>query len=295
MPTQFTPSLKLALPITGELNGTWGDVVNDNITSMVEQAITGVATIDTWAGSPPAHTLTVVDGESSESRCAVLVCSGTPGANAQVICPNEPKTYIVENNTTGGFSVTIKTAAGTGFTVVNGKSSYVYCDGTNVIEAVKSIYPEAGIALSTGSAWDASIPVPAGGLVGVTATQTLTNKTLTAPVMTVPVATGLKEVSAASSANNFNLANGNYFTHTISGATSLTVSNTATSGQVSAFLVELTNGGSAVITWWSGVTWGDGIPPTLSAAGVDVLGFYTRDGGTTWRGLVLVKNIKAPV
>lgn len=52
MPTQYTPSLKVALPTTGELNGTWGDVVNDNITSMFEQAITGVATINTWAGSP---------------------------------------------------------------------------------------------------------------------------------------------------------------------------------------------------------------------------------------------------
>jgi len=288
MPTQYTPSLKIALPVTGELNGTWGDVVNDTITSMFEQAITGVATITTWVGSPPAHTLTVVDGESSESRCAVLVCSGTPGANAQVICPNQPKTYIVENNVAGGFSVTIKTAAGTGFTVLNGKSTYVYCDGTNVIEAVKAIYPSAGIALSTGSAWAASLTNPAGDLVGTTAAQTLTNKTLT-----TPTATGLKETSVAATGNNFDLSLANYFTQTISGATSLTVSNTAASGQVSAFLVELTNGGSAVISWWAGVTWGDGIPPTLSAAGTDVLGFYTRDGGTTWRGLVLVKNIRA--
>lgn len=293
MPTQYTPSLKLALPVTGELNGTWGDVVNDNITSMIEQAVTGIADISTWAGTPPAHTLTVVDGETSESRCAVLNCTGTPGANAQVICPSEPKTYIVNNGVTGGYSITIKTASGSGFTVLNGKSTYVYCDGTDIVEAVKAIYPSAGIALSTGTAWDSSIPVPAGGLVGVTETQTLTNKTLTSPVLTTPFVTGLKEKYAAASANNFDLSLGNYFSQTISGATSLTVSNTTTSGNVSAFIVELTNGGSATITWWSGMTWGDGIAPTLSAAGVDLLGFYTRDGGTTWRGLVLVKNIRA--
>jgi hypothetical protein len=42
MTTQYTPILKLALPVQGELSGTWGDVVNDNITSMVEQAIAGL-------------------------------------------------------------------------------------------------------------------------------------------------------------------------------------------------------------------------------------------------------------
>ena len=56
MTTQYTPTLKLALPITGELSGTWGDVVNDNITSMIEQAIAGLTTINTWTAN--AHTLT---------------------------------------------------------------------------------------------------------------------------------------------------------------------------------------------------------------------------------------------
>ena len=133
MTTQFTPILQLALPVTGELNGTWGDVVNDNITSMVEEAIAGAATINTWAGSPPAHTLTTANGTTDEARCAMLICSGAPGANAQVICPAKTKLYVVTNNVTGGYTVTIKTAAGTGITVENGVSALVYCDGTNVI------------------------------------------------------------------------------------------------------------------------------------------------------------------
>ena len=45
MTTQYTTILKLALPVQGELSGTWGDVVNDNITQMVEQAIAGKATV----------------------------------------------------------------------------------------------------------------------------------------------------------------------------------------------------------------------------------------------------------
>jgi len=130
-----------------------------------------------------------------------------------------------------------------------------------------------GPAGPTGPAPDTSTYVT------LTGTQTLTNKTLT----------GLRETSTASSANNFNLANANYFTHTVSGATTFTVSNTATSGSVNTFILDLTNGGSATITWWSGVKWAGGTAPTLTSSGRDILGFFTYDGGTTWNGLVLAK------
>jgi len=58
MATQYSPLLTLALPVQGELTGTWGDVINDEITSMVEQAIAGRVTINTWTSN--SHTLTVV-------------------------------------------------------------------------------------------------------------------------------------------------------------------------------------------------------------------------------------------
>jgi hypothetical protein len=53
MTTQYTSILKLALPVQGELSGTWGDVVNDNITSMVEEAVAGRAVINSWTERPP--------------------------------------------------------------------------------------------------------------------------------------------------------------------------------------------------------------------------------------------------
>jgi hypothetical protein len=120
------------------------------------------------------------------------------------------------------------------------------------------------------------------GDVTLTGTQTLTNKTIT----------GFKETSTASSSNNFDLSTANYFTHTVSGATTFTVSNTAASGSVSTLILNLTNGGSATITWWSGMKWAAGTAPTLTASGRDVLGFFTYDGGTTWSGLVLAKDVK---
>ena len=118
---------------------------------------------------------------------------------------------------------------------------------------------------------------PAGAIVGTTEAQTLANKTIT----------GVIETKVAMSANDIDLSAGNYFTKTISGATTLTVSNVASSGSVSAFVLELTNGGSAAVTFFSGVTWAAATPPTLTAAGVDTLAFFTSDGGTTWRGFVL--------
>ena len=118
-------------------------------------------------------------------------------------------------------------------------------------------------------------------------TQTLTNKTLTTPLIT-----GTREVRVAMPANAIDLATGNLFTKTISGATTLTVSNVPTTGTAASFILELTNAGSAAITWFSGVKWAGGTAPILTASGVDVLGFYTHNGGTTWRGFLLSKDSK---
>jgi len=131
MPTTYTPILQLALPATGELNGTWGTTVNDNITSMVEQAIAGLATVNTWTTA--SHTLTTANGTTSEARCAILECSGAPGAAATVICPTSTKLYVIKNSVTGGYAVTLKTSAGTGISVPNGSTALLYCDGTNVV------------------------------------------------------------------------------------------------------------------------------------------------------------------
>jgi hypothetical protein len=135
MTTQYTTILKLALPVQGELSGTWGDVVNDNITQMVEQAVAGKAVINTWTAN--SHTLTTADGTTSESRCAILELtdSGTALTGAgTVVCPTNTKLYIVDNNTAE--IITVQTAAGTGVAVPVGKTMLVYCDGTNVVEGV---------------------------------------------------------------------------------------------------------------------------------------------------------------
>lgn len=122
---------------------------------------------------------------------------------------------------------------------------------------------------------------PAGDPVGTTDTQTLSGKTIV----------GLKEARVAMAVNNIDLALGNVFTKTISGASTLTVSNVPAAGVSASFILKLTNGGSAAVNWWAGVKWPGGTPPTLTVSGRDNLYFQTDDGGTTWDG-VIIKDMK---
>ena len=98
--------------------------------------------------------------------------------------------------------------------------------------------------------------IDAGDYLTATSTTTLTNKTITfagntltgvAPT-TTPTLTGVKETKVAMAAHAIDLSLGNYFTYTLSGAQTLTVSNIAASGSVSAFVLEVTNGGSAALS-----------------------------------------------
>ena len=109
--TTYTPLLKLALPVQGALDGTWGDTVNNNITSMVDEAVAGRAVVNSWTTN--SHTLTVSDGTTSESRAAILEFTDTGAAlssNATVVCPTASKIYVVKNSVGNSRSVTVKTS-----------------------------------------------------------------------------------------------------------------------------------------------------------------------------------------
>lgn len=73
----------------------------------------------------------------------------------------------------------------------------------------------------------------------------------------------------------------NNFTHNVTANTAFTVTaNTGNSFQLGTLV--LTNGGAFTVTWPSSFKWADGAPPLLMASGIDVINFFTIDGGTTY-------------
>jgi len=104
-------------------------------------------------------------------------------------------------------------------------------------------------------------------------------------------AAGAFETAIVVPAMVIDLNTGSLFSKTIAAATTFTIANTPPSGVAASFLLQLTNGGAFTTTWWSGIKWPGGTPPTLSTSGVDVLGFYTANAGTTWYGFLMGKGM----
>jgi hypothetical protein len=104
--------------------------------------------------------------------------------------------------------------------------------------------------------------------------------------------TALYQTKITMVTNTIDLSQGSFFSRTITSPTTFSVLNIPLSGVAASFVLELNNGGSFPITWWSGVQWPNGVNPPLTPSGRDSLGFYTHDGGITWTGLLLGRDIK---
>ena len=190
MASSYSTDLKLELMVTGENAGTWGDITNTNL-NILQQAIGGYQEVSI-AGGAQTTTLVMSNAALSNARNAVIKFTGTITGNQIVTVPDGiEKTYIIANGTTGAFTVQFKTVSGTGvtFAATDKSTKQFFVDGTNVVD--------------TGY-----------GDVTLTGTQTLTNKTLTTPVIA-----------------QINDANGNEelkFTATASAVNEITITNAAT-------------------------------------------------------------------
>ena len=132
MASTYTTSLKIQEIGSGEQSGSWGTTTNTNWT-LIEQAVAGVQSI---VMANANYTLTNLNGVSDEARNMVLVVQGTNSAIYQVIAPqNQPKMYVISNQTTGGYAITIGASSGSLVTIPNGVTAQVYTDGTNFYSA----------------------------------------------------------------------------------------------------------------------------------------------------------------
>ncbi len=84
-----------------------------------------------------------------EAAADLLVFAGVLGSNQQVVVPNTYRQWLVVNATTGSFSLTVKTAAGSGVVIPQGglaAPTQVYGDTTNVYPAVAPITLPTSVA-----------------------------------------------------------------------------------------------------------------------------------------------------
>jgi hypothetical protein len=172
MPSSYTSLLGLLLPVQGELTGTWGDTVNNELTALLDTAVAGTTTLSTDADV----TLTDTTGTANQARQIILNCTGARTVLRTITAPARSKAYIVINNTTGGFGVKIVgVGPTTGVTIANGTNAFVVWNGSD-FEVVSS----TAISDLTGT-----LPVANGG----------TNLT-TFPALSLPVANTLDTLSA---------------------------------------------------------------------------------------------------
>ncbi len=133
MTTAYSALLGLALPVQGELSGTWGDTVNNYITNYLDAAVAGTQTLTTDADVTLTKT-TGVALNGTSSQYAVINCTGARTALRTITVPATSKTYTVLNSTTGGFGVKIVGVGPTaGITVAAGTYARVVWNGVDFV------------------------------------------------------------------------------------------------------------------------------------------------------------------
>jgi hypothetical protein len=134
--TNFSPLLGLALPTTGDLQGTWGTAVNDAITSLIDSAVAGTTTLSANADV----TLSTTNGVANQARNAVILWTASNGATTRnITAPAQSKAYIVINAGTG--SIVIRgSGPTTGVTVSSGTKALVAWNGSDFVNISSSVF-----------------------------------------------------------------------------------------------------------------------------------------------------------
>lgn len=103
----------------------------------------------------------------------------------------------------------------------------------------------------------------------------------------------LSEVSASAAISSGTLTldlstAGIFYVNLNANITTLTISNTQTSGASAFTLIFTADGTPRSITWGASILWPNNLPPTLTSTNTaeDIFSFVTLDGGTTWYGFV---------
>ena len=141
MTTSYSTSLKLALPATGDQSGVWGVTTNNNLGTLIEQAITGVVAINVSSLGGSSYTLTNYNGTSDDARNAVLVITGSPGSGVTIIAPLVNKLYTVVNTTSQ--TITMSATGGSQSLAIPASGTMAcFCDAYNATGSGTGFYSQ---------------------------------------------------------------------------------------------------------------------------------------------------------
>lgn len=270
MTTGATGQLGLALPVQGELSGTWGNTVNNGITEYVNIAISGTLS---FAGDG-AITLANTTGDASATNIGsttaqymAIRVTGTLTTTKIITAPSYSKTYLVDNSATGG-SVTFKASGQTGVSVAVGELAVVYFNGTDYVK----------VSSSTATA----------GYVTLNGVETLTNKRITPRINS-------QTTTSSPWAWNSDSYDQQEFTALANALTINADAGTPTDGQKTVFRF-LDNGTARALTWTTGSSKsfravGITLPTTTVANKTTYVGCIYNTSASRWDAVATVTEI----
>lgn len=283
MTTAYTSLLGFALPVTGELNGTWGDVVNNSITQLVEDSVAGQSTASVASGD---WTLTTTgSGAANQARSAILIPTGSPGVSRNIIAPSSSKAYVVINQSDA--AVVLKGSATTGVTIAAGSKALCAWNGSDFVQVGNTgTVTAVSVASSNGFAGSSS-----GGATPALTLSTTVTGMVKGNGTALSAATAGTDYAAPTSGSSILYGNGagGFSNVTIGSGVSFaggTLSATGSGGTVTSVSVASANGlagtssgGSTpaltLSTSVTGVVKGDGTSFSAASAGTD----YVAPGG----------------
>lgn len=235
MPSTYSNDLRIELIANGEKSGTWGTITNTNLGTIIEDAISGLVSVELLQTSQP---LTVYNGIADQARNAAIRVYTALTVPLEVFVPAVPKLYVFFNDTDNVVTVYASTiagnttAAGTGVPVPANSSVLIRCDGVNIVEQLNTIVGDLtvkGALIASGSpTFDGNLIVANSAYLGSSQTATISIASPTVITVAAAPATGAAVVFSSTGTLPTGLTQGTIYYVTKVSDTTFQVSESST-------------------------------------------------------------------
>jgi len=181
MSSSYSTDLRIELVGNGEQSGVWGTTTNNNLGTLIEDAISGLANVSITSAN---QALTAFNGVADQARCAAINLTTTTVAPFNIYVPPVTKLYVIINSSVYAATIYASSAignttpAGSGVSLAANSSCFVRCDGTNIRDAIDHIsgtlFVEVAVTLGDGLSVANNLSVTGSAAFGVSQTATIT-------------------------------------------------------------------------------------------------------------------------